>query len=658
MSSKHKHEHHHEHHHGGESCGCAHEHHHGGDTCACGHEHVKETKLQKYLLIASAVLFLISFIKIAAIPEIVYSIILIISAVAAAYPVAVTSFKHVIKGDVDENVLMTIAVIAAMALGEFAEAAAVSIFFRVGEALEEAASKRSRNSIRSLSEIQADTANIITSSNDVESVKAESVEVGSTIVIYPHERVPLDCVVIHGRSMTDASAITGESMPVSAEKGTKLLSGTINGNETLIAKTTDTLEESTASRIIKMVETASAKKGRTQKIITRIAAYYTPAVVALAIIVAVVPSIITGQWAEWIHRALALLVASCPCALVLSVPLGFFTSMGTAARKGILVKGSKYIEETAKANCVIFDKTGTLTTDTIKVSNVSSPVGLDSQAVLLLAAAAEAHSTHPIAKAIKEAAPEVDSKYISDFKEIPGHGASAVFAGKEVLCGSKKLFEDNGIDCAQYSGVLVALNGRLVGSISLESEIRPDAEEAIKELRSSGIGHIAMLTGDNEESARAIAKKVDIDEFYAELLPGDKIDMLEQIRNEHGKVIYVGDGINDAPVLAAANVGVGMGFGSQAANEAADMVLTNNSLTKLAQARKLAAKTVSIVKGNIIFIMAVKIIILILCIIGVAPMWLAVFADVGVCLISVIISSMIASDDIKSALQKLIKPKR
>lgn len=657
MSSKHKHEHHHEHHHG-ESCGCAHEHHHDGDACACGHEHAKETKVQKYLLIASAVLFLLSFIKIAAIPVIVYNIILVISAVAAAYPVAVTAVKHIIKGDVDENVLMTIAVIAAMALGEFAEAAAVAIFFRVGEALEETASKRSRNSIRSLSEIQADTANIITPSNDVESVKAESVEVGSTIVIYPHERVPLDCVVIHGQSMTDASAITGESMPVAAEEGSKLLSGTINGNETLIAKTTDTLEESTASRIIKMVETASAKKGRTQKIITRIAAYYTPAVVALALIVAVVPSLITGQWAVWIYRALALLVASCPCALVLSVPLGFFTSMGTAARKGILVKGSKYIEETAKANCVIFDKTGTLTTDTIKVSNVFSPVGLDSQAVLLLAAAAESHSTHPIAKAIKEAAPEIDSKYVSDFKEIPGHGASAVFAGKEVLCGSKKLFKDNGIDCAEYDGVLVALSGRLVGVISLEAEIRPDAEEAIKELRSSGIGHIAMLTGDNEESARAIAKKVDIDEYYAELLPGDKIDMLEKIRNEHGKVIYVGDGINDAPVLAAANVGVGMGFGSQAANEAADMVLTNNSLSKLAQARKLAAKTVSIVKGNIIFIMAVKIIILILCIIGVAPMWLAVFADVGVCLISVIISSMIASDDIKSALQKLIKPKR
>ena len=242
MSSKHKHEHHH-----GESCGCAHEHHHDGDACACGHEHAKETKVQKYLLIASAVLFLLSFIKIAAIPVIVYNIILVISAVAAAYPVAVTAVKHIIKGDVDENVLMTIAVIAAMALGEFAEAAAVAIFFRVGEALEETASKRSRNSIRSLSEIQADTANIITPSNDVESVKAESVEVGSTIVIYPHERVPLDCVVIHGQSMTDASAITGESMPVAAEEGSKLLSGTINGNETLIAKTTDTLEESTAS---------------------------------------------------------------------------------------------------------------------------------------------------------------------------------------------------------------------------------------------------------------------------------------------------------------------------------------------------------------------------------------------------------------------------
>ncbi len=641
--SKHNHEHHHEH-----SCGC-------DCGCGCGHEHTKENKLTKYLLFASIGLFIISLIRISAIPEIIYSIVLVISTALAAYPVAITAFKSVKKSKIDENCLMTIAVIAAVILGEFTEAAAVAIFFRIGEALEEFASKRSRDSIRSLSEIKADKINVVTTTNEVSAVDAKVVPIGTRAVIYPHEIVPLDCVVIHGNSSVDASAITGESIPIPAEKGTALLSGMVNGNETLVVKTTNTLEESAASRIIKMVEEASAKKGSTQKIITRIAAYYTPAVVALAIIIAIIPSLITGDWATWVYRALALLVASCPCALVLSVPLGFFTSMGTAARNGILIKGSKYIEELADAKCVVFDKTGTLTTDSLKVFEISSPVGLNKDVVLALAAAAECHSTHPIANAIKASAPEIDSKYISDFTEIPGHGASAVFAGKKIICGSKKLLEDNCIDTKDSSGVLVAVDGKLVGVIKVRAEIRPEAQQAVMALRENGIGHIAMLTGDSEATAKEVASEVDVDDYYASLMPEDKLNLIEQIKAEHGKVVYVGDGINDAPVLAAANVGVGMGFGSQAANEAADMVLTTNNLLKLVQSRTLAKKTMNIVKGNILFIMAVKLIVLILCIVGFAPMWLAVFADVGVCLISVIVSSLIASDDIKAILLSLIK---
>ncbi|MBQ8784178.1 MAG: cadmium-translocating P-type ATPase [Clostridia bacterium] len=643
----HNHKHHHDDH-------CHHDHCHS-EGCACGHEHVKENKLTTYLLYGAIALFAISLIKISAIPEIVYSIILIISAALAAYPVILTAIKSVKNGKIDENTLMMIAVIAAAFLGEFRESAAVAIFFRIGEAMEELASKRSRDSIRSLSEIQVDKVNVVTTTNEVSTVEAKHVPIGTRAVIYPHETVPLDCIVIHGNSSVDASAITGESIPIPAERGTKLLSGMINGNETLAVKTTNTLEESTASRIIRLVEEASSKKGNTQKMISRIAAYYTPAVVALAIIVAVIPSLVTGDWATWIHRALVLLVASCPCALVLSVPLAFFTSMGTAARSGILVKGSKYIEQIAEAQAVVFDKTGTLTTDSLAVSEVSSPVGLNREVVLTLAAVAEGHSQHPIAKAIKEVAPKIDEKYIQNFKEVPGHGASAVFAGKNIICGSKKLLNDNGIETGDTDGVLVAVDGKLVGIIKVKSEIRPEAQQTVMALRESGIGHIAMLTGDSEDSAKEVALEVDADNFYASLLPEDKLNYLEEIKAYHGKTIYVGDGINDAPVLAAADVGAGMGFGSQAAVEAADLVLTTNNLGKLVQARQLAVKTMKTVKINIGFIMAVKVIVLLLGIIGIAPMWLAVFADVGVCLISVIISSTIASDDIKSTLLKLIK---
>ncbi len=643
----HNHEHHHDHCHNG---------HCHSEGCACGHEHVKENKLTTYLLFVAVALFILSLIKIVIIPEIVYSIILIISAGLAAYPVVLTAVKSISSNNkIDENTLMVIAVIAAAFLGEFRESAAVAIFFRIGEAMEEFASKRSRDSIRSLSEIQVDKVNVVTTTNEVSTVEAKHVPVGTRAIIYPHETVPLDCIVVHGNSSVDASAITGESIPIPAERGTKLLSGMINGNETLAVKTTNTLEESTASRIIHLVEEASNKKGKTQKLISRIAEYYTPAVVALAIVVVVIPSLITGDWGTWIHRALVLLVASCPCALVLSVPLAFFTGMGTAARNGILIKGSKYIEQIADAKAVVFDKTGTLTTDILTVTEVSSPVGLNRDIVLTLAAVAESRSQHPIAKAIKDVAPAIDSNYIQDIKEIPGHGASAVFAGKNIICGSKKLLENNGIETGNAKGTLVAVDGKLVGIIKVKAQTRPEAQQTVMALRESGIGYIAMLTGDSEESAKEVALEIDADDYYASLLPDNKLSHLEEIKAYHGKTIYVGDGINDAPVLAAADVGAGMGFGSQAATEAADLVLTTDNLSKLVQARHLALKTMKTVKINIAFIMAVKVLVLLLGIIGIAPMWLAVFADVGVCLISVIISSTIASDDIKSVLLKLIK---
>lgn len=640
------------------NCNCHNHNHHDhchSEGCACGHSHSSKTKLTTYMLLSAVALFVVGLIKIEAIPEIVYSILLIASTALAAYPVILTAIKSVKNGKVDENTLMMIAVAAATLLCEFREAAAVAIFFRIGEAMEEFASKRSRDSIRSLSEIRVDKVNVVTTTNEISTVEAKHVPVGTRAIIYPHEIVPLDCIVVHGSSSVDASAITGESVPIPAEKGTQLLSGMVNGSETLAVKTTNTLEESTASKIIRLVEEASSKKGNTQKLISRIAEYYTPAVVALAIIVAVIPSFVTGDWATWIHRALVLLVASCPCALVLSVPLAFFTSMGAAARNGILVKGSKYIEQLASAKAVVFDKTGTLTTDKLKVTGVSSPVGLDRKVVLTLAAVAESHSQHPIANAIKAAAPKINSSYATDFKEIPGHGATVVFAGKNIICGSKKLLESNGIETGNADGILVAVDGRLVGIITVSTETRPEAQRTIMALRENGIGHVAILTGDNESSAKEVASQIDADDFYASLLPEEKLSRLEQIKAKYGKTIYVGDGINDAPVLAAADVGAGMGFGSQAATEAADLVLTTDNLSKLVVARNLATKTMKTVQINIAFIMAVKVIVLLLGIIGIAPMWLAVFADVGVCLISVIISSTIASDDIKSIILKLFK---
>ena len=641
------------HKHGGNS------HSHGhADSCECGHEHTENSKLYIYMLIGSVVFFIIGLIlKKSVLSPAVSAVFLSVSALLAGLPVFKNGIQNAIKGDIDENVLMTIAVAAAMLLGEFTEAAAVAIFFRIGEMLEEFASDRSRESIRSLSEIQAETANILLDNGKVETVDAASVAAGTRIVVYPHERVPLDCVVIKGTSTVDASAITGESLPVSVLKDSEILSGCVNGSDTIVGVTVNTLKNSAASRIIQMVEEASAKKSKTQKAITKIASVYTPIVMVIATLVALIPSLVTHDWVTWTHRALVILVIACPCALVLSVPLGFFTSLGTAARRGILIKGSRYIEDMAKASCVAFDKTGTLTSSNLSIESVTSPVGLDPDAVLLLAAAAELRSTHPIAMTIKAAANQVPDNLVSNIREIPGYGSSAVFCGKTILCGSKKMFEDRHIDTGSGDGIFVALNNRLVGEISIKSEVRSEAGEMIKTLRNSGVKKVVMLTGDSYEAAKTAAQELDVDDFYSDMLPGDKLDKVEELKRQHGKVIYVGDGINDAPVLAAADVGVGMGLGSPAAIENADVVLTNSSISKLAEARSLSEKTMDIFRGNVFFILAVKIIVMILGIAGIAPMWLAVFSDVGVCLISVIISSLIATDDIKSAVASLFKKK-
>ncbi len=646
--------HHHEHSESTHRSSVSHSHSHS-EPCDCGHEHTEKTPILKYMLLGAAGAFVIGVIlHLTPLPVAVSAVFLVAATILAGAPIFKKGFINAVKGDVDETVLMTIAVIAAVFLGEFVEAAAVALFFRLGESMEEFASNRSRESIRALSEIKADTANVIVGSEEVKSVNAGKVEIGTKIVIFPHERVPLDCVVIQGSSTVDASAITGESIPVSVKKGSEIMSGCVNGNNTIAAKTVNTLDESAASRIIRMVENASSKKSRSQKAISRIAAYYTPAVMLVALIVALIPSLVTHDWATWTHRALVLLVISCPCALVLSVPLGFFTSIGAAARKGILVKGSRYIEDLADASCIAFDKTGTLTTNDIVIESVYSPIGLESDAVLLLASVAEHRSAHPIAEAIRAAAKEVPENLISDIHEVPGYGASAVFCGRRILCGSKKMFDERGLDTGSEDGIFVAVENKIIGIIKIRAEIRNDAEDIIEELRESGINQIVMLTGDNYPAAKTAAEALGVDSFCSDLLPGDKLDKVEELQKQFGKVIYVGDGINDAPVLAAADVGVGMGLGSPAAIESADVVLTNSKLSRLTEARKLSERTMKIFKANVAFIMAVKIIVMILGIAGIAPMWLAVFSDVGVCFISVLISSMIAADDIGSVFTSLV----
>ena len=417
----------------------------------------------------------------------------------------------------------------------------------------------------------------------------------------------------------------------------------INGKDSVTVVTTELFGNSTASRIVKMVEDATEKKGNVQKFITRFAKYYTPVVVIVAFALAIIGSIATKDVASWVKRALVFLVASCPCAIVISIPLGFYTGIGAAAKDGIIVKGSVFIEAFAKAKAFVFDKTGTLTTGAFEVSKITSMSGFSEEQILTLAAAAEYYSSHPIAKSIVKAAPPIDEKYLSDFREVAGGGTSIVFDGKRILCGGRRLLETEGVETPDYTDgdVCVVLDGKIIGTITLRSALRKDVENMVESLRDQGVEHIIMLTGDNEKASDEVANAINLDEYYCNLLPEEKLSHLEEIKSQYGKVVYVGDGINDAPVLASADAGVAMGLGTQAASEAADVILTNDRLDKLAPAHKLFKRTINIVHFNIIFALAIKLIVLVLGAAGYAPVWLAVFADVGVCLICVLISALI-----------------
>lgn len=628
--SDHIHEHEHCHSH---ECACC---------SGCGHDHEDgESKLSKILLGISAALVIAGlFVNTGSI----FSILLGVFAVAlAAYPLVFSAYEDIKNKEFTEVELMLISVIAACFIGELRDAAFVAIFYRIGEMLEDRAVENSRKSIDSVTKIQQDFAHLVLDDGTTQKVHADEVPIGSKINVLPYERFPIDGIVDSGISTADVSAITGESMPITLGKGVAVKSGMINGKDSVTVVTTELFGNSTASRIVKMVEDAAERKGNVQKFITRFAKYYTPIVVAIAFLLAVIGSIATKNPADWVKRALVFLVASCPCAIVISVPLGFYTGIGTAAKNGVIVKGSVFIEAFSKAKTFVFDKTGTLTTGSFEVSKVTSMSEFTEEQILTLAAASEYYSSHPIGKSIVKAAPTIDEKYLSDFREVAGGGTSIVFDGKKILCGGRRLLETEGIEAPDYTDgdICVVLDDRIIGTITLRSALRNGVDEMVEQLKDQGVEHVIMLTGDNEAASDEVAKAVNIDEYHCNLLPEEKLEHLEEIKNQYGKVVYVGDGINDAPVLASADAGVAMGLGTQAASEAADVILTNDKLDKLAETHRLFKRTINIVHFNIIFALSIKLIVLILGAAGYAPVWLAVFADTGVCVLCVLISTLI-----------------
>ena len=553
--------------------------------------------------------------------------------------------RNIKNGQVfDENFLMAVATIGAFGVNEYSEAVAVMLFYQVGEWFQSYAVSKSRKSIASLMDIRPDYANIERDGKLVQ-VDPDEVQIGETIVVKPGERIPLDGTILKGFSTLDTSALTGESMPREVEPGMEVISGCINQTGILNIQTTKEFGESTVAKILDLVENASDKKGRIENFITRFARYYTPVVVFAALALAILPPLITQQpFSTWIYRALTFLVISCPCALVISIPLSFFGGIGGASKIGVLVKGSNYLEALANTEVVVFDKTGTLTKGSFAVSEIH-PVGMEEAQLLELAAYAEDYSNHPISLSIKNAYGEkIDNSRVSDVQEIAGHGVQAVIDGKTILAGNTKLMEKEHIKYTPSSAVgtvvYLACDGKYAGCIVIEDEIKADAPAAIKLLKSAGIRKTVMLTGDADAVGKKVAGQLHLDQVYTELLPADKVDRVESLlkqKSEKGMLAFVGDGINDAPVLARADVGIAMGgLGSDAAIEAADVVLMTDEPSKIAAVMKIARKTIRIANQNIVFALGVKFLVLILGALGYANMWAAVFADVGVSIIAIL----------------------
>lgn len=570
----------------------------------------------------------------------------IISYIIVGGDVVKRAVKNIFKGQVfDENFLMSIATIGAFFIGEYPEGVAVMLFYQVGELFQSYAVGKSRKSIASLMDIRPDYANV-KKGDELVKVDPDEVQIGDIIVIKAGEKIPLDGKVIEGSSMIDTSALTGESVPREVEVGSDILSGCININGVVTAEVTKEFGESTVSKILDLVENASSKKSNSEQFITKFARYYTPVVVIIAVFLAIIPPLVIdgATFSDWIYRALAFLVVSCPCALVISIPLSFFGGIGGASKKGILVKGSNYLEALAETEIVVFDKTGTLTKGVFNVQEIH-PEGVSKEELLELTAYVESYSNHPISLSLKRAySKEIDNGRISDVEEISGHGVIATVDGKKVMAGNIKLMKM--MDIPYFKGELigtvvhVAVNNKYIGYIVIADEVKEDSAQAIKELKAANIKQTVMLTGDNKSVGSKVAKELGLDKVYAELLPADKVEKLEELfsqKSKKGKLAFVGDGINDAPVLARADIGIAMGgLGSDAAIEAADIVIMTDEPSKIATAMKISKKTLKIAHQNIVFAIGIKIIVLILSAFGITTMWAAIFADVGVTIIAVL----------------------
>ena len=565
--------------------------------------------------------------------------------VLIGWDIVYKALRNIRNGQVfDENFLMTVATFGAFGIGEYSEAVAVMLFYQVGELFQSYAVNRSRQSITELMDICPEYANI-EEDGQLKQVDPDDVQVGDIIVVKAGERIPLDGKVVFGDSMVDTSALTGESVPRKASVGDDVISGCVNGSGLLRVQVTKEFDDSTVAKILELVENASSKKAQVENFITRFARYYTPVVVVGAVILAVLPPLVFGQsWAEWVRRACTFLVISCPCALVISVPMSFFSGIGAASRRGVLIKGSNYLEALSEMNTIVFDKTGTLTKGEFKVTEIHAAVGTQ-ESLLELAALAESYSDHPISRSIKEACGHaLDMNRVSDTEEISGHGVKAVIDGHVVLAGNSKLMKEMKVEYTESpsigTAVYIAMDGTFYGSIIISDTIKEEAYEAIRSLKRVGVKRTVMLTGDKKEVGEAVAARLGLDEVHAELLPDGKVAKVEELLAElkgKDKLAFVGDGINDAPVLSRADIGIAMGsMGSDAAIEAADIVLMDDDPSKIADVVRISRKTMTIVKQNIIFALGVKAIVLLMGACGMANMWEAVFADVGVSVIAII----------------------
>ena len=665
MSEKHIHEHEHglehelEHEHSGrgheleqepnheqEHCEHCHHHDHGHDH----HHHEEEEGHGRLAKIIAATVLLIGAViieKYTAWETWQYLLLYLIPYLVVGWDTLKEAAEGLLHGEaLSEDFLMSVATIGALCIGflpgaetQFPEAVFVMLFFQLGEWFEEKAEGNSRKSIAHLMDIRPDSAHVERAGNLV-TVKPEEVRVGEIIVIQPGEKVPMDGIVMDGRSSLDTVALTGESVPRSISEGDEILSGCVNKTGVLRVRTTKAFGESTAAKILDLVENAAQNKSRSESFITRFAKVYTPIVVALAVLVAVVPGVITGEWATWIYRGLLFLVVSCPCALVISVPLTFFGGLGGASKKGILIKGSNLMDKLSKLQTVVFDKTGTLTEGVFEVTAVHPEVIADKE-LLHLAAHVERHSTHPIAMALRDAYPnEQDDCTVTDIQETAGHGIVATVNGQKVAVGNSKLMETIGAawrPCHHEGTIIhVAIDGVYAGHIVISDRIKADSAPALAALHAVGVRKTVMLTGDQESVAASVAKQLGVSEFHAGLLPAQKVEQVERLLPE-GTLAFVGDGINDAPVLTRADIGIAMGaLGSDAAIEAADVVLMDDKPSKIAAAVRIARRTLRIAKENIAFAIGIKVLVLLLAVLGLATMWMAVFADVGVTVLAVL----------------------